>query len=61
MIVEPSLYHCAYSTVVAHDSNPPGAYAVPEPSAAVFQPKNVYPDLVGAVDDNVKVEPDVQV
>ena len=31
----------------------PPAYAVPVPSAAVFHPKNVYPDLVGTVDDNV--------
>jgi hypothetical protein len=56
-----ALYHCAYSTVVAHDRVPPGAYDEPEPSDAVFQPKNVYPDLVGCVDDNVNVDPDVHV
>ena len=35
----------------------PGANAEPEPSAAVFHPKNVYPDLVGCVVDIVNVEP----
>jgi hypothetical protein len=56
-----ALYHCAYSTVVAHDRVPPGAYDEPEPSDAVFHPKNVYPVRVGAVVDNVSDEPDVHV
>ena len=51
----------ANNVTFEHTTNDPAAYPDPEPSAAVFQPKNVYPDLVGAVDDNVKVEPDVQV
>jgi hypothetical protein len=57
--VESALYHCAYNTVVAHDNVPPGAYDEPEPSDAVFHPKNVYPALVGTVDDNVTVDADV--
>jgi hypothetical protein len=34
---------------------------VPEPSFAVFQPMNVYPDRVGTVDDTVAVRPEEQV
>ena len=52
--------HCAYNVRFAHDTDAPVAWFVPEPLAAVFQPANAYPDLVGAVDDNVTL-PLVQV
>jgi hypothetical protein len=50
--------HCANNVTFWHVTDEPPAYAVPVPPAAVFHPKNVYPALVGAVDDNV-TEPDV--
>jgi hypothetical protein len=49
--------HCAYNVFAVHAVYAPGANAVPEPSAAVFHPKNVYPDLVGCVVDIVNVDP----
>ena len=52
--------HCAYKVRSAHDTVEPPANAVPVPSAAVFHPKNVYPDLIGCVVDRVTF-PDVHV
>ena len=49
--------HCAYNVFAVHAVYAPGANAAPEPSAAVFHPKNVYPDLDGVVVDNVNVDP----
>ena len=56
--VEFASTHCANNVTFEHTAVDPPAYADPEPSAAVFQPKNVYPLRVGTVDDNVTDEPD---
>ena len=50
--------HCAYNVTVEHPIDDPGAYDTPDPSTAVFQPKNEYPSRTGTVDDTV-TDPDV--
>jgi hypothetical protein len=49
--------HCAYNVNAEHTAAAPAACHTPEPSDAVFQPINVYPDLVGTVDDNTIDDP----
>ena len=50
---EGAVAHCAYNVTEAVNGYvAPLAYAVPEPSAAVFQPANVWPEYVNELDVN---------